>query len=356
MALSGDPYVFGAWKFAWYTPDQDIRPAAYLRALGIPVPATPPVPFLISNPDAGQTVRFQSLLGAYGPPYIPVDQDIPFLPGSQLKFVNVEEAEVDLRILFQADTQQLLWAMLAPFPYMFNPLRGLNPTASLGGNINNGGAGILQVTNPAGQVRLLNATCISGFKLDPSTLQEKSVEATLTFYANDPYWYGGSINGWNIVEFQFDPASGFIPVLPGSITGAPGRTAGPLQLIKPAGDVNTYGAFLFSAPYINPKIINQTISFIEGQNNSIAFFANGGVNSTPGNIPLLVDCINKTATRPGLPVQPVATQNVISKMNQNSAFFPLLPSQQNTLYFEIGGATANSGVQIFYQDAYSSMI
>lgn len=336
-----DPYVFGSWRFEWFNPSQDLRPAIWLQQINVPTPDLDTLePFLLSDPDNGITVRFRSLLGASGPPYTPVTQEVPFLPGSLLKFINVEEAEVDLRVTFTADTQQLLWAKLKPFPWMFNPLRG---------------TGILQVTNPAGEVRQLNAVCISGFKLDESTLQEKSVEATLSFFANDPYWY----SPWRTVPVNVQNNTiGYTPILPGRVI-IPGESTAILQTTND-GDVNSFPVFILSGPYANPKLLNQTINDQPGNGNNLDFSANGGIRSQrigqpPRANPLTINCINKSATvkGTGAPVPPLVS--VINKLTRTSSFFPMIPGE-NTIILDVNDISSNTTIYTISRSAYSTMI
>ena len=342
MSRFKDPYVYGSWTFNWYTPEQDLRPRQMKAALGIPYDPTGAdvIPYQISNRDQGRSVRFRSLAGGSGPGYVSVNQEVPFLPGSISKFVNVNEAEVDLRVLFTADTQKLLWAGLKNLPYLFQPQRGI---------------GTLEVINPAGAVRRLNCRCISGFALDESTLQEKSVEASLTFLANDPYWY----SPWLREEGQFVTKSGLLPGLP--VLPRPTGSSLFRDGVINEGDVNTFPFFLVQGPFNNPFLVNQSINPNVSFNNTLDFSINGGVQSPrsrTGQVlsnPLAIDCQNKNAwvVGVGAPSNPVET--VISKLTRTSSFFYLQPGN-NELFFSTLGATNNTLFIIYYRNAYSTMI
>ena len=333
--IMGDPYVVGSWIFEWYTPDQELRPNVWLAQIGIPPNPVPPVPYLISDASKGQTVRFRSFTGGSGPKYTPVNQDIPFNPGSLSKFVQTEEAEIDLRVLFKADSQVLLWAQLKGLPYLFNPLRG---------------TGTLKVTNPAGEVRYLSAICISGFKLDESTLQEKSVEASLTFYANDPWWY----SDWNVRNINiFDTLSGTLPILPVG-TVLPGSYITRFNMIN-YGDVKNNAVFIVNGPFTNPILQNESINLVVSYNNALQFTQNGGVTTLIGNS-LTVDCINKKATTIGIGPPPTAFVSRISNLTHNSCFFYILPGGIiNYVTCTLTGIDANTSIDIISRSAYSTM-
>jgi len=328
-----DPYVFGGWLFRWYNPDQELRPDEILTLLNIPVSPDPPKFVELSDGDQGRRVRFRSLVGASGPPYVSVNQEVPFLPGSISKFVNVNEAEVDLRVLFTADTQQLLWAGLQSLPYEFQPQRGI---------------GTLEVINPAGSVRRLSCRCISGFKLDESTLQEKSVEAVLTFYANDPYWY----SGWTRTVARTVPGQGMLPGLP-VIPRPTGSTLSRIT-INNDGDVNGFPVFIVDGPFRDPFLVNQSINTQVSFNNTLNFSVNGGVRTGLRN-PLLIDCGAKTASiiDVGAPTRPITS--MISKLTRTSSFFYLKPGDNN-LFFSVLNATVDTRFKVFHRSAYSTMI
>lgn len=318
-----DPWIFG-----WYAPGNVPQSNSYWLFRGATTPPPPPIPFLLSDNANGLSVRFRSLLGAYGPPYVPVNQDIPFIPGSHHKFTNVEETEVDLRLLVQADSRELLWAKLKPLPNLFNPLNG---------------PGVLQVTTPIGTTRNLNCRCISGFKVDPSTLQDKSVEVSLSFYANDPYWYSST---WETVEVNI-VVSNVNTLLPDGKPMFPFRTfrlsiPGGLQefvvrnILTNLGDVNTYPYIYVTGPYSQPILTNfyrypfepvyPILANPAGTPKDVLnMTANNGVYTAPKNAGgwVAADCKEKTL------VQGSNLVNVIAGLTTSSRFWPLTPGDNN---------------------------
>lgn len=336
----------GNWIFEWFDPSQDIRPTLLLRQLGLPVPTTGPpnytplpvVPLLLSNPDQGMHVRFRSLVGATGPDYVPVDQNVPFEPGSLLKFINVEEAEVDLRILFTADTQTLLWAQLQGMAYTFNPLRG---------------PGVLRVTNPNGDQRYLNATCISGFKLDESTLQEKSVEASLLFYANDPYWY----SAWSATTYRFNGGIliGTLPILPVVLGRGPTDSISRIPITN-LGDVNSFPVITITGPYGDPILQNLSLT-----TNNVLSSNPGSISNTMAN-PIIYDFVNKAISVPQN-TPPYEIVSGLFTITPTSTFWYVqngtnwyTPTASNIIQISILGVSNNTTVNVFFRSAYSTMI
>lgn len=338
----------GEWIFEWYTPEQTslLRPAVWLQAIGITPPATPPEPFLISDRDRGQRVRFRSLVGASGPLYTIAISEVPFLPGSRLKFINVDNAEIDLRVLFTADSRQLLWARLEEVVWYFQPLRG-NSTNE--GNL----AGTLKVTNPSGAERYLTCTCISGFKLDESTLEDKSVEVTLTFLANDPYWY----SDWITDRYVFlDPlyVRGPYPALPVPIAAGPDRIT--TQYTVPNnGDVNSYPVFVIEGPGTDPIFINNSLPITNPIEQSLDLSAQGGVVIPDGGR-LTANFINKTVLVPGVGPPAPVLQSRLYNLTRESRFWPLIPKTENIVWTRLTNTTLNTAMNVIYRHAYSTMM
>lgn len=333
------------WIFEWYDADQDLRPLVWRRAIGkAPVNVDPPVPvsFVLSNPTEGRSVRFRSLLGGSGPPYVPVNQEIPFEPGSRLNFINVNEAQVDLKVLFKYDSQDLLWAQLRTLPYIFNPLRG---------------QGTLKVTNPGLAIRYLDCVCISGFKIDESTLQEKSVEATLSFWANNPYWY----SDWTSTTLNYmQITQGALPILPSTLVRSPGDLAAGYAITN-NGDVNSKMVVIVSGPYKNPIVQNTSVT-LPTPNPQVNLSNNGGLNNTLDN-PTTIDFLNKTiliSTGVG-----GVLRIGIQYLTTTSTFWSLKPGLNN-LQFQIQRPTVPTGqpqptlqdtkISFCFRSAYSTMI
>lgn len=337
-----DPYVIGDWVFKWYPPGQDLRPQEWIDAL-VPganggEPTVPPDPFLISDRSAGRRVLFSSLLGASGPPYDMVTNEVPFLPGTRRKFINVDNSIVDLKLLITADSQKLLWAQMKSFPAIFQPQNGI---------------GTLEIINPAGEIRQLNCTCISGFRMDTQSIQEKSVVVNLSFFANDPYWYSPweAQDVTNLVVPSVARRSGFIPGLP-SVPSRPNSVETRVSITN-EGDVESFGVYIIQGPFANPFIVNQSIS-PQFANNKMLFDQNGGLFANDLRNPVMINTVTKEVLQVG--VGPGTTNlSKVNKMRKDSYFFPIIPGE-NMIWVSLLSANANTKITLAHRSGYSTMI
>ena len=316
-----------SWSFAWWPPGQNPTDGT-----GVPVFLTNPPNYL---------VKYQSLLGAYGPPYIPVTQDIPFRAGSHLKFIKVEEAEVDLRWIIQGYLPGQLWTNLsAAFPALFNPLNG---------------EGYLEITNPSGNTRLLRSVCISGFKLDPSTYYETSIEVPLTFFANYPFWLDSTVSTSGDIFPVLDNQNSFFDIFPLFIN-RPDDTVIETTITN-TGDVNANLQVKFNGPGTGLILTNISLGnmnpFIVRERGVLSLTVNGptrmGVVVTPQQR-LAINFATKTILQ-GVKF-PI---NQISTLTIGSNFFPLIPGN-NVIRLQILEATEQTKVNYTWQNTFSTMI
>jgi hypothetical protein len=284
--------------------------------------------------------RLGSLMGATGPAFTPVTQDVPFKPGSVLNFIKVPNTEVDLRIIFTALTEQGLWDSLKEaFPF-FNPLNG---------------EGYLQIQNPSGDLRKLQCTCITGLNLDQSTFNFTSVDAALTFFAStNPYWTSNAPNTQTFSPFNDGENTLLPPLLPIFINRGANDTIYEFE-VENDGDVNASLIVLINGPATKPILTNLTIGgdppnpLLIQQNGVLNMSANGGVTLGTGTL-LTIDFLNKTITQ-----EVVTPINKVNTLTSDSNFWPLLPGT-NRIRLQILDASNQTTVEYKWHDTYSTMI
>lgn len=305
-----------AWRFRWAAP-------------GV----------AIADAYAMNIVRYRTLLGASGPPYNAVNEEQPFRPGSYLKTVTVDEAEVQLTMLLKGVNSRELWQSMATLPALFNPTKTDNE-----GNF----GGRLLVSTPANNSsRFLDCICLSGFKLDEATLLPKSVEATLTFYANYPYWQSSTTNTSEGTPFGNSPQ--WFPIYPLILGG--GNQNFVDVTVTNAGDVPAYPTITINGPAGNPQITNQTANANVAGSGNFSLTANGGLMLANNAQSVVIDMFNRTVIRNN-------GDSEINKLLYSANFWSLLPGQ-NTIRFRINGPpnpTAATRISISWRDTYSSIM
>lgn len=305
-----------AWNFRWAAPGVAIN-AAYVM----------------------DVVRYRSLIGASGPPYNAVNEEQPFRPGSFLKTVTVDESEVDLTMLIQGTSSRNLWQTLRTLPPLFNPLN-TNADGSFGGK--------LLVSTPAdGLSRFLSCICLSGFKIDESSLQQKSVEATLSFYGNYPYWQSSISNTSEGTPFGKKPK--WFPIFP-LILG--GGTENYVDVtVTNAGDIPAFPTIVINGPAGGIQITNQTLNASVPGSGNFSLTANGGLvlNNSTQNV--TIDMFNRTVVRNN-------GDSEIDKLLYTANFWALAPGD-NIIRFRVNGppsATSNTRISITWRDTYTSIM
>lgn len=301
-----------AWRFRWAAP-------------GV----------TIANAYVMDVVRYRSLLGSSGPPYNVVNEEQPFRPGSFLKTITVDEAEVDLTMLIQAPSSQNLWDTLSDLPILFNP-RNTDANGNFGGR--------LLISTPKDITsKFLRCVCLSGFRYDPASLQETSVEATLSFYANYPYWLASQSQ--TITGNPFGNKPEWFPFFP-IVLGGDAETFVDLQLTN-NGDAPAFPTITITGPGDNPRITNQT------QPAGLGYFpltANGGLSLVDNTQSVVIDMFNRTVLINNDP-----NNSAISYLSYQGTFWTLLPGD-NTVRFRIDNATADTEISITWNDTYSTIM
>jgi hypothetical protein len=170
------------------------------------------------------SVKFRTLVGAGSPPFQFIDEPIPLHAGSDLKFVDTLENEVDLMLTIRALTQTQLYQIISgsrtngvSLTNMFSPTHidqqvtlnsppaPANTRRTLTGNgrlrIHSPGLGTYRDGSVDKQIyRDLICRCMTGFRIEESSLGYRSAFIPLTFRANQPYWRKHPIDGFSITN------------------------------------------------------------------------------------------------------------------------------------------------------------
>jgi hypothetical protein len=313
-------------------------------------------------------VMMYSFLGGSAPPFHPVNEPIPLTPGSFLKFVDTDDSEIDLTILVQAANYTDLWNKLRTYPALFSPVKNsiqvpdprYPPDITYkDAKIDLTGEGKLVVTTPGTHlvdgnpvprpnVRELICRCISGFNYDPSTLLPTSVKATLSFYANQPYWRdsinsGFAANANGEVPRWFD----YFPVRLGPRLGTfvaqfSDQNPNPNPIVND-GDVDTPLIWTIHGPGRNITLTNQTT----GQTLTIHTGDDGlGELET-----LTINTATKTVVKSGNGIT-----NWLNKVTFDSQFWYLAQGSNNIRVEMFGANNTTSDIRASYHKRYFGVI
>ena len=266
------------WNFTWYD-----RVDRVGEAIAGVAPNTTTIVNLSAPPFK---TMFRTFTGD-APPFRPINENVPLTPGSYLKFVQTEENEVDLVVLIQGSSREALYNIMAgaatngvSLANIFSPIKPLvvstllDPPAGADTQRDLTGFGKLRVTTPAntpngGVTRDLICRCISGFKIREQDLQIASAFVPLTFYANDPFWRGSTLNSFDMGRMVFPPS--VLPVPPpwfqyldGINVGA-GATYEKNFVVTNGGDASAPPIWTVrgpgSAPYFRNLTTGKTLQF-----------------------------------------------------------------------------------------------
>jgi hypothetical protein len=322
--------VPGTWAFTWFPPGVD--------------PDNPGTGAFPLTASPYRNIRLGSLLGATGPNFTPVTQSVPFQPGSLLKFIDVPDAEIDMRVIFSDIQESYLWQHLAAAAPYFTPTKGL---------------GWLQIQNPSGNTKCIQCTCISGLNIDPSSYTFTSVDADLRFLAPYPYWLDaipqtdGTADA-PIFIWQVG-TNDFFKILPGFINFTDAKIY--TFTATNNGDVNSNDfEMIFNGPLTNLKITNQTLGGTESD--QVQIYQRGtlfmkdynlSVNSEGVGTRLTINFKNQTIVE-GVK-NPI---NRIRYLTSNSTFFPLLPGD-NVIRVSINDGNDQTKLRSTWRSTYSTM-
>jgi len=271
------------------------------------------------------TTRWQSLKGSSTPEFRAITERVPLKDGSNLKYIDVEETEIDLTVIVRGDDEADLWSRLSQLSDYFNPRKG---------------AGRLRVTTPSGTPRDLECYPISGFKINESTLSPTMVDVELTFLATNPYWRATN----EIVEtFALDNPPDWFPIFPLSLGGE--AIVSVFQLDN-FGDVPVYPTWKITGAGSNPIITNQSTGEHIGLTN------NGGITLDSGQF-ITIDTQAKTIILND-------GTNLMSKLDWGSSFFTIPANgvfeEGTSIKVEMPGATAESSIEVRYRNLYLGVL
>lgn len=272
------------------------------------------------NNTPHRTVIWQSLVGAMSPPFEPVTEEVPLTPGTHLKYIDVEENEIDLILYINGDTEPDLWDNINSISYLFNPLLG---------------EGTFTVQTPSTtSERSIDCYCISGLEMDEADLMPHCAQFNLTFFAPYPYWRGPiQSQKFNLIDNQAE----WFPILPLTL-GADALTAE--FEITNNGDVPSPPVWTIGGPGRNPIITNLDTG------ERIAF-TNGDTVLFLGDI-LTIDTKEKTVIRN-------SSENLISRLSFDSVFWDL-ERGVNNVQIQMIDATTDSYIQADYYNWYLGVV
>ena len=207
------------------------------------------------------------------PPFNPINERIPLRPGSYLKYMDVEENNVQLMMLIKARTKEELYNIVAgaatngvSLPNLFNPHKAdIRFGTEIYGRVLTG-FGKLLVHNPGVMdadgtpiQRELICRCISGFDIDMLNPLVKDAFCPLTFYANSPFWRDPRANVIESIRNDIDSSN---VVWFGPIDGLPiGSSTATFQkkfFVDNLGEVPSPPFFTVKGPACAPWFKNLT--------------------------------------------------------------------------------------------------
>jgi hypothetical protein len=261
------------------------------------------------------SVRYRSFLGGSAPPFSAVTEELPLTPGSYLKYVNTGSRQLDLTMLVRAPNDIALWNLLTVLPRIFDPIK-TTPEGNLV-------LGKLRVTIPNGITREVLCICSSGFKINEDSLLPNAVEATLTFFAPNPYFR--SLNSKNFGGTIIGNSPKWFPIFP-LVLGSSANTAE--LTIQNDGETDAYPTWIVRGTGVNPVLKNMETGKV------LDLSANGGVILNAGQS-ITINTENRTIRRGNV--------NLIPRMTLESSFWPLVPGS-NRVQITMDGIDANSSV------------
>lgn len=279
----------------------------------------------LSNPP-NVTVRWQSLQGASVPEFRAITERVPLKDGSQLKYIDVEETEIDLTVIIQGTDEADLWNRINLLSNQFNPRKG---------------AGRLRVTTPSNVTREIECYPISGFKVNESTLQPTTVDIELTLLATNPYWQSTTET---VEVFALDNPPNWFPIFPLQLGG---DAIVSTFFLDNFGHVPVTPVWKITGPGSNPIITNQK------SGEYIALTNNGGIALESGQF-IIIDPNNDK------PITLNDGTNLMSRLDWGSSFFAIPPNgvfeEGLSIKAEMPGATTESSIEVRYCALYLGVV
>lgn len=185
--------------------------------------------------DGAQVLK--GMVGRYAPtPYMMRDV-IPGVPGQRMREIHHDMRELDMPLLLMSDGYNDLQALISQM------VRDMDAVA---------GTGTLRHVAIDGATSDLFCRCVGGLGVD-SEGQSGPIahKATLVFQADDPYWYGETIQQ----SFSGATTTAWFDILPVHIGNA--GVLGDV-VINNVGDVTAWPIWLIQGPGSNPTFTNVT--------------------------------------------------------------------------------------------------
>lgn len=250
--------------------------------------------------------------GRFMPSFDLVEQQVPFLPGGRLRNVVTKSREVDMPIEIAGLSTNDLRTQLRQIISWFNPMNG---------------DGTLKVIAEDGSQRLLTCRYQSGLEITESGLPW--LKAVLVLKAFDPFWYDANA----IVQtFTTGTPATFFPFFPMRLSNA---TVFADTTITNGGDVETWPTWIIQGPGSNIYLRNLTTGDLINVNTTL------GVGET----------INIDTRQGKKSVVKGSSTNLYSSLSSDSNLWSLQPGG-NEIRIEMSGSTAQSSVQLSYQNRY----
>jgi hypothetical protein len=175
------------------------------------------------------------------PPATPVEDEIPFIPGSVLRGVNVRPLDFPLPVLVSGDTRAQLRQRLRELMYWFSPGRG---------------DGIFEATAPDGEVRLLHCRARDiDLVEDWPQASELTQQLVIGLHASDPYWYAEDAEESTFIENFGLPSPPFPVTFPWLF---PSNILFAATTVDNPGQVESWPTWRIVGPGENPSLRNVT--------------------------------------------------------------------------------------------------
>lgn len=265
--------------------------------------------------DLSGSANIDVALGASGrfmPQFDITEQQVPFVPGSRLRNLQVKAREIDLPIEITGVSTSDLRNVLRNILKWFNPLLG---------------DGQLKVIAEDGTTRLLKCRYQSGLEITETGMTW--IKSTLVLKAFDPFWY--DVNP-NIVTYTTGTPSTFFPFFPLKLTSS---TVFSGATVTNDGDVETWPIWIITGPGDTIYLNNLTTGRSLNINYSLGVGESITVDTRPGY---------KTITKND-------GTNLFQYLSNSSSLWDLIAGSNN-IQIQMQNATTQSAVQLSYTKRY----
>lgn len=262
----------------------------------------------------------QNKSGVWAPPYTINSTKMPLSEGSQFRSVDVGEGGVDLSVKIKAADKESLRLMLRNLTYRMDPTRG---------------KGQLKITTDV-DTRILY--CLPE-GLSKVTENDRFAEATLSFTANDPFWYSDSENetvveNGGVAVYKFFSTSFFPIRLVNSTTYA-------VRTVTNSGDKDVYPIWTITGPGDTIILRNMTT----GKSLSL-----GSLVLSPGQVLVIDTTVGiKTIKING----ELGNPEYFAYLDKLSSMWPLKKGNNN-LSVQMTNSSTNSRIKLTFTPRFGS--